>query len=105
MRCGVQNRRLAYNRDGEVYVIFLHIAHVFRNEKMKEDAYIIPLCPRCHWYFDHPRKDTPEGLADWAFIGKVARFFIEKESQEHATQLARLESEVRCAEHQSLTAS
>ncbi len=81
MRCGIRNRSIAYNRDGDIYIVYLHIAHVFRNEKMCEDAYLITLCPTCHWYFDHPRTKPPESLTDWAFIGEVARHFIEKDSQ------------------------
>ncbi len=65
----------------DMYIVYLHIAHVFTNEKLREDAYLIPLCPRCHWYFDHPRTNPPESVQDWAFIGEVARHFIEKESR------------------------
>jgi len=82
MRCKVANRTIAHNSEDEIYIVYLHIAHVFRHEKMLEDAYIIPLCPKCHWYFDHPRVNPPESLEDWSFIGEVARYFIEEESQE-----------------------
>jgi hypothetical protein len=71
LRCGVRNRSFAFNRDGEIYVLFLHICHVFEEDKQVPDAPLIPLCPKCHWFFDHPRGDTPEGRADWAFIGAV----------------------------------
>ena len=82
MRCNIANRTIAYNCENEIYLVYLHIAHVFRNEQMRKDSYIIPLCPRCHWYFDHPRTTPPESLLDWAFIGEVARYFLEKESRE-----------------------
>ncbi len=66
------NRSFAFNREGEIYIIYLHVAHVF-DDKMNPDAPLIALCPKCHWFFDHPRGDTPEGRADWAFIGSVVR--------------------------------
>jgi len=72
-RCGIKNRSFAINSEGEVYIVYLHVCHVFAGEKYLEDAELIPLCPTHHFYFDHPRGDTPEGRADWAFIGEVHR--------------------------------
>jgi hypothetical protein len=89
MRCGIYNRTIAINSEGDIYIVYLHVAHVFRHEKMEPDCYIIPLCPTCHWFFDHPRGDNPQGCADWYFIGTVARHFIEKESREMEAERAR----------------
>jgi hypothetical protein len=83
LRCGVCNRSIAYNSDGEIYVIFLHNAHVFPDQKDLEDAPTILLCPRCHWFYDKPRsRQTPEGREDWRFIGYVAQLFIEISARE-----------------------
>ena len=78
-RCGVPNRSFAFNREGEVYIIYLHAAHVFREQKGDPDALLVLLCPKCHSFFDHPRKKTTEeGKADWAFIGAVERRIAEQ---------------------------
>lgn len=81
LRCGLQDREIYYH-NGRITMCFLHIAHVFKGEEMREDAYLIPLCPTCHWFFDHPRSIPPNSIDDWMFIGSVARYFIEKESRE-----------------------
>lgn len=80
-RCGVRNRSFAFTSEGELYILYLHIAHVFKGEKQTPNASLIVLCPKCHFHYDHPRGSTPEGVADWEFIGEVARRFIEQESR------------------------
>ena len=81
-RCGVANRSIAFNSEEEIYIIYLHAAHVFREQKGNPDALFVLLCPKCHYFFDHPRGDTPDGLADWAFIGSiVARTLGEPDEQ------------------------
>lgn len=82
MRCGIKNRTIHYSNKGLITICHLHIAHVFKGEEMRIDAYLIPLCPTCHWFYDHPRKDPPKSIGDWSFIGKVAAYFIEKDSRE-----------------------
>src|SRR5436853_376302 len=74
LRCAVTNRTIAYNEAGP-FVIYLHAAHVFADQKDDPDAPLIALCPRCHWHYDHPQ--SPE---DWFFIGHVARMFLEEHS-------------------------
>jgi hypothetical protein len=109
LRCGVRHRSFAFNAEGEIYILYLHAAHVFKNEKVDPNALLIPLCPRCHYYYDHPRGDTPEGIADWSFIGLVAKMFIEKEARIDANNrirggtngLADLEPQVRSVLSQS----
>lgn len=81
--CGVENRTLAFNGEGELYIIYLHIAHVFRHEKTLENAYLVSLCPKCHARFDRPpNNDSLEAIKAWKLIGRVAAYFIEKESKE-----------------------
>lgn len=100
MRCGRRNRSISFNREGDIFILYLHVCHVFPGEDQKRnpDAALIVLCPTCHWYYDHPRGSTPEGVADWFFIGEVARIQIEKEAYE----LARMEQEVRSPEYQQI---
>ena len=70
-------------RSHEFYIVYLTAAHVFAEDKHNPDAFLICLCPRCHYFFDHPRNnDKPdEGCADWAFIGLVVRRIIEDGSR------------------------
>jgi hypothetical protein len=82
-RCGVKHRDFAFNRQGQVFIVYLQIAHVFENERMDEDAALVVLCSRCHYLFDHPRMGEPGG-EDWYFIGLVARRIIESENIERS---------------------
>src|SRR5260370_36074772 len=65
-RCEIPHRSFAFNSENEVYILFLHAAHVFADDKTNPNAPLIALCPKCHWSYDHPK--TPD---DWAFIGLV----------------------------------
>ena len=70
-------------RSHEFSLVYLHAAHVFKEDKHNPDAFLICLCPRCHYFFDHPRNNDKqdEGVADWAFIGLVVKRVIEQQSQ------------------------
>jgi hypothetical protein len=81
MRCGRRNRSFAFNSEGEIYMLYLHVAHVFPGEKHNPTANLIVLCPECHYYYDHPRKEGKNGVSDWEFIGLVARLCIEQDSR------------------------
>src|SRR5260370_48230 len=89
LRCGRRNRSFAFNAEDEVYIVYNHAAHVFANEKKNPNAPLICLCPTCHYYYDHPRGDTPEGIADWEFIGLVAKRCIEEDARRHTDSQTR----------------
>lgn len=75
---------LALNDKLNWFVIHLHAAHVFENERMCEDAPLIALCPTCHWKFDHPKTES-----DFFFIGLVYQQFIE-EGSKHVSSSIRI---------------
>lgn len=69
----MKNRTLAFNRDNEVYVIYLHAAHVFPDDTYCDDPFLVALCPRCHHRFDHPRSE-----ADWYYASLFFWQAVEK---------------------------
>ena len=78
-RCGIKHRSFALNSLGEIYIVYLQVAHVFADDKTNPNAPLLCLCARCHRFYDHPRKSGAEAVADWQFIGTVMRRFIEQD--------------------------
>lgn len=71
-RCGVKHHSFAIStRSMELYVLYLHAAHVEQNDKLNPEADLVCLCPKHHWSFDHP-----VSIDDWLFIGKVMAKFL-----------------------------
>ncbi len=54
-RCGVKHRSFAFNRNHEIYIVYLAACHLFKEQKMEKDAFLVCLCMRCHYFLDHPR--------------------------------------------------
>ena len=91
------NRTITFNSNFEWYIVYLHAAHIFEDQKQDPAAPLIALCPSCHCKFYHPKTES-----DFFFIGRVMQQFIEEGAR---SGLAGLEPQVRSAEHQSAHAS
>lgn len=81
VRCETPHRSFAFTSDNEVYIVYLHAAHVFADDKQNPNAPLIALCPTCHWHYDHPQTED-----DWAFVGTVYQWFIEQKGAIYGSQ-------------------
>lgn len=71
--CGIADRAVRENAEGESYMVYLSIAHCNQYETWKADAETMVLCQRCHRRYDRQFRRKP-GARDAVPIGYAALY-------------------------------
>lgn len=71
--CGVADRSVRENAHGDLYMVYLSIAHCQQYETWKVDADTMVLCQRCHRRYDRQFRRKP-GMRDQSPIGSASLY-------------------------------